>query len=359
MKKYVRLPATTDRSLRAWSAVDEYILRHIEEEDYDLRNVTILHDRFGYLNCHLSSHKPTAIIYLESQKKSIFQNAADNWISTDDLKVRSILDDLPDAGKTAIMKVPKSLDLFRLYLIKLVESIPSNGVVITGFMTRHFIKSILDIASEYFGQVEQSKAWKKSRLLILSNPIIKKEERPDTIKSIVYNDYEYKQYLGVFSANHIDYATQFLLEHLVLHDSEQSFLDIGCGNGVIAKHLLDQRSWTEGVMMDDSILATASTAMNISVIESIKIITQYNLEPFADEQFDLVITNPPFHFEYEVDPSIAVQIMQDSRRILSSEGRLIVVANRHLNYKTQLSKSFETVNVIAENDKFLIYEARR
>ena len=134
-------------------------------------------------------------------------------------------------------------------------------------------------------------------------------------------------------------------------------LDIGCGNGIIGKLLIGQRKWNAAVMIDDSYLAIASTEMNLSESEGFKVIAQYNLDSFEKEQFDLVITNPPFHFEYEVDPSIAIQLMSDTHRILSNRGRLVIVANRHLNYKSQLSKYYSEVNIINENYKFIIYEA--
>lgn len=359
MKNYVRLPDTNDHSLRAWSAVDEYILRYLEEGEYNLENVSIFHDRFGYLTCNLVVHRPITITYLESQRQSIVRNAVTNWISMDDLNVISILDEMPSDGSVAIMKVPKSLDLFRLYLIKIVRTLSNDGLLLAGFMTRQFTKAMLDIAAEYFDLVEQSKAWKKSRLLILSHPKKNNKGQSKILNSINYHEYNYRQYLGVFSANHIDYATQFLLEHMELRDSENSFLDIGCGNGIIGKHLLGQRTWNEAVMMDDSYLAIASTEMNLSDHESIKIIAQYNLESFTEGQFDLVITNPPFHFEYEVDPSIAIQLMSDTHIILSDHGRLIIVANRHLNYKSQLSKWYSEINIVNENDKFVIYEAMK
>lgn len=359
MKNFIRLPESTDRSLRAWSAVDEHILKHLEEEKLSLENVTILHDRFGYMTCQLIANTPTTLTYLDSQKQSILRNASTNWISIEDLNIRSILDDIPPVGKIAVMKVPKSFDLFRLYLIKLVNSLPVDGAVVAGFMTRHFSKSMLDIAAEYFNEVSQSKAWKKSRLLLLTSPKKTNDKKIDIFKTILYQDHQYKQYLGVFSANHIDYATQFLIEHLELRNTENSFLDIGCGNGVIGKHLLEQRDWEEAVMIDDSILATASTQINLENHNAVQIKTQYHLDNFSDGQFDLVITNPPFHFEYEVDPSIAIRLMSNTQRILSNNGRLIIVANRHLNYKSQLSQWYDIVNILIENDKFIIYEAMK
>ena len=47
----------------------------------------------------------------------------------------------------------------------------------------------------------------------------------------------YQQYFGVFSAKHIDYATQFLLEHLKVLPDEHSILDLASGNGVISTEI--------------------------------------------------------------------------------------------------------------------------
>lgn len=356
MKKFVRLPPTKDRSLKAWSAIDEHIIKHIHEEDIACDRVAIYHDRYGYLTCNLSNSRPTTYTYLKSQSEAIHHNAISNGIESDLIKIKPVLD-TPAIANLHLIKIPKSLDLFRLYLIKILETCEENSKVITGFMTRNFTKSMLTIAEEYFDSVSQSKAWKKSRLLILENPKKEKADHPKILNSIVYNSFEFKQYLGVFSANHIDYATQFLLEHLHIQASSQTFLDIGCGNGIIGKFLLDQKSWKEAVLMDDSILATASSQMNIEGHTNVQVLHDYQLNDFSDDQFDLIISNPPFHFEYEVDPSIAIALMSNTHRILSEKGRLIIVANRHLNYKNHLAKCYSSVETIKENDKFIIYQA--
>lgn len=357
MENFVRLPISKDRSLKAWSAVDEYLIKYIEEEKLDVANTNIFHDRYGYLTCHLESYNPITYTYLKSQEESILQNAISNDLDPQKINYKSILNTVANSN-TYIIKIPKSLDLFRLYLIKISTVCNQDSRVLAGFMTRHFTKSMLSIAQEYFEDVTQSRAWKKSRLLILSNPIKKVDKKSDIINHITFKSSIYKQYLGVFSAKHIDYATQFLLENLTLEINDNTFLDLGCGNGIIGKNLLENKEWEEAILMDDSLIAIASSRLNTSEYPIVKCICDYKLDIFKDEQFDLVISNPPFHFEYEVDPSIAYQLMQDAKRILSKDGRLIIVANRHLNYKSHLKNWYRTVSVIAENQKFVIFESK-
>ena len=356
MKNFVRLPLTKDRSLKAWNAADEHLLKCIEEENLDVSKVVIFHDRYGYLSTNLAQHSPTTFIYLKSQSDAISTNAISNDIEPKSIRIKSILESASNSNNY-IIKIPKSLDLFRLYLIKICDACQADSKVLAGFMTRHFSKSIITIAEEYFENVTQSKAWKKSRVLNLSKPKIVKSRNSNLIHTIIHDDHKYQQYLGVFSAKHIDFATQFLLDHLQAKENENSFLDIGTGNGIIGKHLLDQKSWKNAILMDDSILATASSQLNTSKYPSVEWIADYHLDSFSNDQFDLIITNPPFHFEFEVDPSIALQLMEDSYRILATGGRLIVVANRHLNYKSQLSKWYPSISILNENEKFVIYEA--
>ena len=66
-----------------------------------------------------------------------------------------------------LIKIPKSLDLFRFQLDQLHESLKEDTLVICAFMTKYFSAQILKIAEDYFELCEQSIAWKKSRLLFL------------------------------------------------------------------------------------------------------------------------------------------------------------------------------------------------
>ncbi|MGB1217455.1 MAG: class I SAM-dependent methyltransferase, partial [Saprospiraceae bacterium] len=152
-------------------------------------------------------------------------------------------------------------------------------------------------------------------------------------------------------------ATQFLLEHFSLKKEENKILDLASGNGVIAHHINHLKDNLEIHLMDDSYLAVESSKLNLKG-ENIHFHYNHSLEEFEDNYFDLIISNPPFHFEHEIDINIPLQLFKEAYQKLKSNGRLVIVANSHLNYGTHLIKIFGKFEVLAKNDKFEVLEAK-
>jgi 23S rRNA (guanine1835-N2)-methyltransferase len=352
-----RYPVSDNRSLKSFSAADDYVLNYIKENEIDSTGVTVYNDRFGYLSLHLIDSNPTIIGNYKSQEDAISKNAKDNKIE-EKLNIQSPLSGDVRATNLAIIKVPKSMDLFRFYLIQIHKSATKKTTVICGFMTKYFTKQMVSIASEYFEVQEQSLAWKKSRLLILSKP--KTDVDTNIINTITHTNIngesvEIKQYYGVFSAKHIDYATQFLIKNIELNSQVERVLDVASGNGILAYEISLLKSDLDLHLLDDSYLANESAKLNLQGQEA----TFHYADRLVDiesDYFDLVICNPPFHFEHENNIEMALELFHGIERVLHEDGRFLCVANLHLNYKTHLAKIFEQVEVIAMNSKFAVYE---
>ncbi|HFB99395.1 MAG TPA: methyltransferase domain-containing protein [Phaeodactylibacter sp.] len=355
-----RYPATNSRSLKAWNTADEYLLQRLEE--YQLSNVSIaiFNDRFGFLSCLLYDFSPIIILNYKSQKKAIIQNATDNLLKISDLRFQNPLDIFSEKINIGIFKIPKSLELFRLQLFQLSQSLADDAVVLGAFMTKYFSPKIITIASEFFENVEQSRAWKKSRLIILQK---KKPFRNISIThTIAFEKDIYQQYFGVFSAKNIDYASQFFIQHWMIKKDVQRVLDLASGNGILAKKIKEKNPSYEVHLMDDAYLAIESSRLNLTPEKETnpeKIFFHWNdtMDIFENDFFDLVVSNPPFHFEYETNIEVAIHLFQEVKRCLKNGGQFQLVASRHLNFKTHLEKIFESVLVILENDKFIIYMA--
>lgn len=355
-----RYPATQNRSLQAWNAVDSYLLEksgsHLAEATADLQ-LALYNDRFGCLSCVLANHQPYVILSHHSQKTAIQQNLKKNELTTD-LPYLTPLGTLPTTVDVALIKIPKSIELFQLYLYQLQQHLTLDAVVYAGFMTRYFSPQLLEVAAQFFEEVEQSRAQKKARLLILKKPI--KTTFLQTLKTLPFKGFDYQQYLGVFSSKHIDYATQFLIEHLSIAPDQHCILDLACGNGILAKTAQLQQAAAKIHLVDDAYLAIASAKLNLKTTdqqreEQLHFHCVDHLQDFPPAYFDMVLCNPPFHFEHEVDNSITLQLFKEVQRVLKANGAFWVVANQHLNYKTHLEQHFNQVEIVATNQKFIIY----
>lgn len=349
-----RYPSTSDGSLQGWNAADEHVIKHIQENDLKISFPLIFNDRFGYLYCHLNEWEPQMIRSFRSQEKAIQQNAIVNQISSP-----SFIDPLPDHGKQSdlgIIKIPKSMDLFRLYLHHAHQKVTKQGQVICAFMTKYFSPKMLEIAALYFEEVEQSRAFKKSRLLLLRKKKVV-EDLP-IIESFDWMDSTFYQYLGVFSSGHIDYATQFFLENLVLSPNDTHILDLASGNGVIAHFAKSKLPNSSVHLVDDSWLAIASSKLNLTS-ENCHFHYNNGLDDLESESLDLVLSNPPFHFDFEPNTEITFHLFEQVSQKLKPGGHFKIVANRHLPYKPQLLKFFSEVSIFKQNEQFIIYNCKK
>lgn len=345
-----RYPSTSNRSLRPYSTAEllalEYIGGHNNEKVY------LYNDRFGFWNCMLYPLQTFTIWTYASQKKAIVQNLKRNDFSMN-TTYYTPLDSL-ESVSLVLLKIPKSLELFDLFLCQIHQAATSDIEVVCCFMTKYFSKSFQQIAGKYFSDTSQSKAWKKARLFILKGP--KKDVTSEECNKIIpFNGKEFKQYFGVFSSSNIDIGTQFLLQNFQVKQEELTILDLASGNGVIANFVQEQHKKASVTLVDDFNLAVASSKWNVNPANSI-FVCDDSLGSFNDTYFDLVVSNPPFHFEYENNIEVALHLFQEVFRCLKDSGRFVLVFNNHLNYATHLSKIFTRVTLQAKNKKFSICE---
>ncbi|MGH1339683.1 MAG: class I SAM-dependent methyltransferase [Aureispira sp.] len=354
--EFERYPQKENRSLQAWSAVDEHFLRYQAAENPILDTpLLIYNDRFGFLTCLQLPKATHSILTWRSQQVALEFHCQKNQIANNNWSSSSPLVPLQHPVQEAWIKLPKSLELLQLFLQQLSPQLRPGAKVVIGFMTRHFSPQLLSIASLYFEQVEQSRAWKKSRLLILQHP---KPCIERTLQhQLIWKNLTFKQHYGVFSAKHIDYASQFLLEQLPTLTPRAKVLDLACGNGVLGIAATQNVAEVELHLLDDFNVALASTQLNLGEQEA-QLHWDYNLAQLPTAYFDYILCNPPFHTEHEVTTTIAKQLFKGAKQCLGSNGQFWMVANRHLNYKSFLGTLFQNISIVQQNKKFIIYRCQ-
>ncbi|WP_020569125.1 class I SAM-dependent methyltransferase [Neolewinella persica] len=332
----------------------------------ELEDIGIYHDRAGVLCTCVRAQKKRFVSNSSGHYSSLKSSYHKNGLGpVPDLV--SPLEVMPSGIRINILQVPKSLELFELYLRHLAANAGPETHLACVFQTRYFTPKLVEIAGKYATEVKQSRAYKKARLLLLSD-FLPVAATAVPLTEVSYGDISYQQYPGVFSANHIDYATQFMLdewatnERLTEIDAPLEILDVGCGNGIIGDYLLGRYPKARLTATDISQVAVASTRLNLAnhgYQDRAKVMIAASISEIEQpKRFDLIVTNPPFHNEYQTDISVSLDLFLQASERLSASGYLVVVANRHLNYLTHLRRYFDEVITVAENDKFTVYRSR-
>ncbi len=92
--------------------------------------------------------------------------------------------------------------------------------------------------------------------------------------------------------------------------------------------------------------------------EEASFLTGDGLEDFEKESADLILCNPPFHYQNAQTLEIALALFDQARKVLRPEGELWVVANRHLGHHKSLAQRFSRVQTAALDDQFIVLRAR-
>ncbi len=159
---------------------------------------------------------------------------------------------------------------------------------------------------------------------------------------------------GVFNHGELDKGTELLLENITI-PSQGHVLDFGCGAGVISAFMGVNNPKLTFTCLDVSALATEATNMtlNLNKLAGQCLLSDGMSE--VNENFDLIVSNPPFHTGISTDYTITEDFILNSKKHMNRQSSLTLVANSFLKYQPILSKNFGEYSVLAKNNKFVVY----
>ncbi len=169
---------------------------------------------------------------------------------------------------------------------------------------------------------------------------------------------------GIFSWEKLDQGTATLLDHLMVEPGSTVW-DVGCGYGILG--LTAALLGAATVLMSDiNTLAVNYAQRNANLnhlSEKVKVFSAEGLNlpdsfSIVHSKFDLIVSNPAFHQGRTVDKSMADHIISRSPTLLKPGGRLLIVANRFLNYDKSLQSVFDQVVKLEENSHYHVIESR-
>lgn len=158
----------------------------------------------------------------------------------------------------------------------------------------------------------------------------------------------------VFSPRGLDLGTESMLETLRTKDG-QRVLDLGCGFGFVGTYLATQYPHDQVTMVDVDQNAVGLSKLNVRRNHVSATVLQSNgFEKIADQTFDLILSNPPYHTDF----SVAKGFIEGAHRQLSMGGHLYMVTKRRKWYENKIRTTFGNVTVRELND-YVVFVAEK
>lgn len=162
---------------------------------------------------------------------------------------------------------------------------------------------------------------------------------------------------GVFSADAVDLASALLVEALP-EKLKGEVVDLGAGWGFLSAHVLTRPEVRQVHLVEAGHMALECARRNVTDERAV-----FHWEDATTwqppHQMDVVVMNPPFHTGRAAEPQIGQAFVAAAARVLTPQGDLWMVANRHLPYESELKKRFAFVEERGGDARFKLFHAAR
>ncbi len=272
------------------------------------------------------------------------------------------------AYDAVLMLADKGRDYSRAHLWRAVQALQPQGALYIAGESQRGTKTIISDAEDLFHNANTATYKRRHRVGVaykledFSYPAAWGEPPPDVMRLVDYhmpngNAAFYAQ-PGVFSWEELDDGTRYLMDSINFAEFDSlRVLDMGCGAGVLgwwaAQHGADV------VLADDNLLAvdcTRATLEHHGMVNA-SVLASDVFSTLAEEKFDVIISNPPFHRSFDVNTNVAHRIIRAAPGHLQAGGRLVLVANAFLKYDTAAGEHFRSVRTM-DNGKYKIIDSR-
>jgi 23S rRNA (guanine1835-N2)-methyltransferase len=355
-----RWPRQRGETLRAWDGADRYLLEALQEEGGAVTRPLVLNDQCGALVLPLLAEGLAVSASGDSviSHQALLANAADNGVTLERLHWCWADQPLPGGADGVLLRVPKELSLLEWQLAALTASQAAGTPVWVAGMDKHLPRALLELLGRYLDDAHAGLGRHKARVFRGRIPAQPRPAPAAALITVPDTGWQLQVDAGVFSRQQLDIGARFFLEQVPAEVSG-SICDLGCGNGVIGMMALQRNPQARVTFCDESALAVASARANVRRYFPDRATGFHHGNGLdgLEQQFDLILLNPPFHRGHAVDDSVARMLFRHARRHLNPGGRLRVIGNSHLDYGSVLRRQFSQVQQVARNNKFTIHDA--
>lgn len=259
----------------------------------------------------------------------------------------------PVAGAVAaVVILPRAKEQARALLAEAAASLPQGAtVIVDGFKTDGVESVLRDLRARVPVSEPLSKAHGKIFAFPAGAALADWAATPREVAG------GFTTLPGVFSADGPDRGSALLAAALPEYLPGYT-VDLGAGWGYLARAVLLRKGVKRLDLVEADHAALACARGNVPDPRARFFwadATAYR----ADGHADHVVCNPPFHAGRDADPSLGVAFLSAAAAMLSPEGDLWLVANRHLPYDRPLKELFHEVTEVSGDTAFRVIRAVR
>lgn len=344
-----------EANTQPFNQADNYLLQQLNER-YTGEKIAIIDDEYGALACALAHYAPQCF-----NDSAIYQYYLEQNLATAPFPTHTTDTLAQSDAQIFLLRLPKNLHYFQ-YLLEQLAQINNVTVIIAG-MQKYWPSSFYQAAEHYFHHIEVLPGVKKAKCMVLRTAKIAKKVATTITLTLPKFDLQLINYPNVFSREQLDIGSRFFLENFPSLKHSKTALDLACGNGVLGIYAQKQQPALFMHYLDACAFAlkSAENSLKINNIFPTRYQLHHKHSLFHTElpSVDTILCNPPFHQNHKVGTQTALLMIKHAATILTKEGELYLVANRHLPYYSPLKMAFKHVNSIASNNKFTLYHAQQ
>lgn len=168
---------------------------------------------------------------------------------------------------------------------------------------------------------------------------------------------------GLFAWDRIDRASALLAAHLP-DDLHGRVADLGAGYGYLASQVVAHCPQVSAIDLYEAearaiepAQANLARAQQASGRELEVSVHWHDVTRGLRHRYDAIVSNPPFHQGRADLPELGRAFIVSAAEALQPEGRLYLVANRHLPYEAVLAARFRQVHTLVTQEGFKVIEA--
>ncbi len=174
---------------------------------------------------------------------------------------------------------------------------------------------------------------------------------------------------GLFAWDRIDRASALLAEHLP-DDLRGRVADLGAGYGYLGAQIVSRCPQVttldlyeaEGRALEPARINLERALRDAVQRDSHRQLTLdvrwHDVTRGLARRYDAIVSNPPFHQGRADLPELGRAFIISAADALQADGRLFIVANRHLPYEALLQSRFREVHAVVVRDGFKVIAAR-